>query len=147
MQIVDVIASRGVGSSSCTAQRAHRHAARIDGLFIEAEPVLPGFRAPREVPEAIRLQLLLDDGAVANGDGSSGVFPGRAGVDPPVRADEQIRIVEQTIKPLLIGRSLDTFRPLAEEIDPSRLTVSGCTWPSAGRSARPCSTPWRWPAG
>ena len=117
MQIVDVIASRGVGSSYCTDQRAQRYAAHIDGLFIEGDPVLPGFKAPREVPEAICLQLLLDDGSVANGDGSSGVFPGRAGVDPPVRADEQIQIVEQTIKPLLIGRSLDVFRPLAEELD------------------------------
>ena len=117
MRIVDVLASSGVAASYCSDQRAIAQGAPIDGLFVGGEPVLPGFKAPREVPEAICLMVVLEDGQVATGDGSSVVYPGRAGVDPPARAEELIPVVRDVLRPRLVGASLDRFRPLAQEID------------------------------
>jgi methylaspartate ammonia-lyase len=61
--------------------------------------------------------LVLEDGQVATGDGSSVVYPGRAGVDPPARAEELIPVIRDVLAPKLVGTSLDRFRPLAEETD------------------------------
>lgn len=123
MRIVNVLASAGVAASYCSDQRAIQQGAPIDGLFVGGEPVLPGFKAPREVPEAICIMVVLENGQVATGDGSSVVYPGRAGVDPPARAEELVPAVRDVLAPRLVGTTLDTFRPLAEEID--ALQVNG----------------------
>lgn len=117
MQIVDVVATQGVASAFVTDQRAMRHATKHDGLFFDGDPVLPGFKSTREVPEVICIQLVLDDGSVAHGDGSSTVFPGRAGVDPPARAEILIPILLNTLAPMIEGRELTDFRSIANEID------------------------------
>ncbi len=117
MRIARVLASEGVGGSYCTDQDAIANGAVVDGLFVRGKPVLPGFRTCRDVASAVCLQLLLEDGQVAHGDGTSLVYPGRGGADPPFEAADLIPIVHEVAARHLVGRSLDAYRPLAREID------------------------------
>jgi len=121
MRIAQVLASAGVAASYCSDQRAIAQGAPIDGLFVGGEPVLPGFRSPREVPEVICVMLVLEDGQVGVGEGSSVIYPSRAGVDPPARSAELVPIVRDVLAPLLEGKSVDTFRALAEEAEAVRV--------------------------
>jgi methylaspartate ammonia-lyase len=132
VRIADVVVSEGVGASYCTDQVALQRGAK-DGLFILAEPVLHGFRAPREVAEVVSIHLLLEDGSVASGDCHSVYYPGRAGVDPPLRAGDLRPVVEQVVAPLLRGREIGAFREmnrrLGEELQRAGLRVgSALRW-------------------
>jgi methylaspartate ammonia-lyase len=131
MRIVKLLASEGVGGSYCTDQDAIAGGAPVDGLFVRGKPVLPGFRTCRDVASAVCLQLVLEDGQVAHGDGTSLVYPGRAGADPPFEAAELIPIAEGPVAKFLVGQSVDQYRPLAREID--ELRVDGTRLHSALR--------------
>jgi len=85
-----------------------------------APAVTPGFRAVREVAEALSVGLVLDDGRVAWGDCVGVAYAGKAGRDPVFRAREGEATIRRVVAPLLEGREVPAFRPLAEEID--RLT-------------------------
>jgi methylaspartate ammonia-lyase len=117
MRIAKLIASAGFGGSYCTDQDAVAAGAPVDGLFVRGTPVLPGFRTCRDVAKAVCLQLVLDDGQVAHGDGTSLVYPGRGGADPPFEAEELIPVAEGPAARLLVGRSVDEYAPLAREVD------------------------------
>jgi methylaspartate ammonia-lyase len=117
MRIAKVIASAGVGGSYCADQDAIASGAVVDGLFVRGKPILAGFRTCRDVANAVCIQLLLDDGQVAHGDGTSLVYPGRGGADPPFEADDLLPIVQGPVARLLVGRSLDRYRPLAREAE------------------------------
>ena len=123
MRIAKIIASEGVGGSYCSDQVAIANGAVVDGLFVRGKPVLPGFHTCRDVASAVCLQVVLDDGQVAHGDGTSLVYPGRAGADPPFDARDLIPSVEGVVADTLVGRSLDGFRPLARSVE--GLSVDG----------------------
>lgn len=82
-----------------------------------AAPVTPGFRAVREVAEALSVGLLLDDGRVAWGDCVAVAYSGKAGRWPPFRSAMGLKTVQQVVAPLLKGRELTDFRTLAAEVD------------------------------
>jgi methylaspartate ammonia-lyase len=82
-----------------------------------APPVTPGFRAVREVAEAVSVGLQLDDGRVAWGDCVAVEFSGKAGRDPIFRTEEGLATIEGTVAPMLEGRTLTTFRELATDVD------------------------------
>jgi methylaspartate ammonia-lyase len=113
--IADVVVSEGVGASYCTDQVALQRGVK-DGLFIVGPPVLPGFREPREVAEVVSIHLRLEDGSIASGDCHSVYYPGRAGVDPPVRASELRPLIEQMVAPVLEGAEVSTFRAMNQQV-------------------------------
>jgi methylaspartate ammonia-lyase len=82
-----------------------------------AAPVTPGFRAVREVAEAVSVGLQLDDGRLAWGDCVAVEFSGKAGRDPIFRTAEGLATIEGTVAPVLEGRTLTTFRELATVVD------------------------------
>jgi len=89
-----------------------------------APPLTPGFRAVREVAEALSVGLVLEDSTdpgappqVAWGDCLTVAYGGKAGRDPVFRAAPHVAIVEQEIAPLLIGQPVEAFRPLAAQVD------------------------------
>ncbi len=88
-----------------------------------ALPVTPGFRAVREVAEAVSLGLVLDDGRVAWGDCVAVEFSGKAGRDPVFRTQQGLAAVERVVAPALEGRELASFRELAAEVDALTETV------------------------
>jgi methylaspartate ammonia-lyase len=104
-----------------------------------ASPVTPGFRAVREVAEAVSIGLVLDDasidflrtgseragrgGPVAWGDCVAVSYSGRAGRDPAFRTDEGLAAIQRVVAPVLEGRPLTGFRELAAEVDALTETI------------------------
>ncbi|WP_426244984.1 methylaspartate ammonia-lyase [Nocardioides sp. LHG3406-4] len=98
-------------------QASIRAGATHDGFLYSDAPLTPGFRAVREPGMAVSLMLLLEDGRVALGDCAEVQYAGAGGrstlIDPDRLLDEAVR----GLRPALVGREIDGFRPLAEEID------------------------------
>jgi methylaspartate ammonia-lyase len=99
----------------------------------EAGPVTPGFRAVREVSEAVSVGLELDTGMVAWGDCIStvygswpGVAGGEAGPIPLFRTAAGLETIRQVAGPWLEGQNLTGFRELAAGVDGlrERVTIS-----------------------
>jgi methylaspartate ammonia-lyase len=82
-----------------------------------APPLTPGFRAVREVAEAVSVGLVLDSGQVAWGDCVAVSYSAKAGRDPVFRAADGLATIQQVVAPLLRGRTLGGFRELAAEVD------------------------------
>jgi methylaspartate ammonia-lyase len=79
-------------------------------------PVSPGFRAVREVAEAVSVGLILSDGRVAWGDCVAVAYSGKAGRDPVFRTADGLGTIHRKIAPALEGREVTSFREMAAEI-------------------------------
>jgi methylaspartate ammonia-lyase len=102
-----------------------------------APPLTPGFRAIREVAEAVSVGLVLDDGRVAWGDCIAVSYSGRAGRWPVFRTDEGLATIRDVVAPALEGRVLTGFRQLAAELDalaPPRLPADTTVGDSSRRA-------------
>jgi methylaspartate ammonia-lyase len=82
-----------------------------------AAPQTPGFRAVREVAEAVSIGLVLDSGQVAWGDCVAASYSGQAGRDPLFRSEPGVETIRRVVCPTLEGRALAGFRELAAEVD------------------------------
>jgi methylaspartate ammonia-lyase len=85
-----------------------------------AAPITPGFRAVREVAEAVSVGLVLDPGQVAWGDCVGGATPDQSGQAPVFRAAQGLEAIRRLVVPALEGRELTSFRELAATIDTLR---------------------------
>ena len=126
MKIVDVICAPGRTGFYFDDQRAIKGGAGHDGVFYVGEPVTEGFTAVRQAGEAISVMLLLEDGQIAMGDCAAVQYSGAGGRDPLFLAQDFIPVIEQYIKPQLVGREADDFRGLcammeAIEVEGKRL--------------------------
>jgi len=89
-------------------------------------PVTDGFRAIRQAGEAISVMLILEDGQMAYGDCAAVQYSGAGGRDPLFLAEDFIPVIEQYIKPQLVGKEANDFRGLcammeAIQVDGKRL--------------------------
>ena len=123
MKIVDLICSEGKTGFYFDDQKAIKMGAKHDGLFYIGEPQLEGFTSIRQAGESISVMLILEDGQVAYGDCAAVQYSGAGGRDPLFLAKDFIPVIENEIKPLLVGREADNFKALAEEFD--HLQVNG----------------------
>lgn len=123
MKIVDLVCSEGKTGFYFDDQKAIKMGAKHDGLFYIGEPQLEGFTAIRQAGESISVMLILEDGQVAYGDCAAVQYSGAGGRDPLFLAKDFIPVIENEIKPLLVGRDADNFKALAEEFD--HLHVNG----------------------
>jgi methylaspartate ammonia-lyase len=123
MKIVDLICSEGKTGFYFDDQKAIKMGAKHDGLFYVGEPQLEGFTSIRQAGESISVMLILEDGQVAYGDCAAVQYSGAGGRDPLFLAKDFIPVIENEIKPLLVGRDADNFKSLAEEFD--NLQVNG----------------------
>lgn len=117
MKIVDVICSAGRTGFYFDDQRAIKAGAGHDGFIYVGDPVTPGFTSIRQAGESISVLLVLDNGQTAWGDCVAVQYSGAGGRDPLFLAADFIPIIENHIKPALIGQELDQFRRLAEFVD------------------------------
>lgn len=117
MKIVNVVCSKGRTGFYFDDQRAIKAGAKHDGFTYVGETVTPGFHSIRQSGEAVSVMIILEDGQVAYGDCAAVQYSGAGGRDPLFLAEEFIPVIEQEIKPLLVGRELDSFRKLAGEVD------------------------------
>ena len=116
-RIVDLLLVPAVGGYYCEDLEALQARPIPGSDRYTAPPVTPGFRAVREVAEALSVGLVLDDGRVAWGDCVGVAYAGKAGRDPVFRAAEGETSIRRVVAPVLEGREVSAFRPLAEEID------------------------------
>ncbi len=117
MKIIDVICAKGRTGFFFDDQRAIKAGARHEGNAYFGAPMTDGFKAVRQPGEAISVMLLLEDGQIAQGDCAAVQYSGCGGRDPLFLADDFIPVIEQVIKPMLVGKEAGAFRPLAEMID------------------------------
>lgn len=126
MNISQVLFVPGSSSFYFDDQKAIKHGAGQDGFVYLGSPVTDGFRAVRQAGECVSVMLVLENGAVAVGDCAAVQYSGAGGRDPLFLAKNFIPFLERHIKPLLEGRSVDSFLDNARyfdtlEIDGQRL--------------------------
>jgi len=97
--------------SAIRAGRAH------DGFLYAGEPVTPGFAAIREPGVAVSVVLILADGQTALGDCAEVQYVGAGGRAPVVSVNELMAQLHDHVMPRLVGRTVEGFRAVAEEID------------------------------
>ena len=123
MKIIDVVCSAGRTGFYFDDQRAIKAGADHDGFTYVGSPVTPGFAAVRQAGESISVMLGLEDGQVAYGDCAAVQYSGAGGRDPLFLAKDFIPVIENNIKPQLVGREADSFKNLSEMVEAS--TVNG----------------------
>lgn len=123
MKIIDLVCSEGKTGFYFDDQKAIKMGAKHDGLFYIGEPKTEGFTAIRQAGESISVMLILEDGEVAHGDCAAVQYSGAGGRDPLFLAKDFIPVIENEIKPLLVGREIESFKSIAEEFD--HLVVNG----------------------
>ncbi|MBO5928920.1 MAG: methylaspartate ammonia-lyase [Clostridia bacterium] len=126
MKIIDIVCSAGRTGFYFDDQRAIKQGAAHDGVFYVGEPVTEGFRAVRQAGESISVMIILEDGQVAYGDCAAVQYSGAGGRDPLFLAEDFIPVIENYIKPQLVGKDADDFRNLcammeAIEVEGKRL--------------------------
>lgn len=89
-----------------------------------ARPISPGFRAVREPAQIVSVGLVLDSGQTAWGDCAGVAYSGKSGRFPVFRADQGLETIQRLVAPILRGKSVEQFRPLAAEVDQLTETVT-----------------------
>ena len=117
MKIIDVICSAGRTGFYFDDQRAIKRGAGHDGLFYTGKPVTEGFKSVRQAGESISVMILLEDGQVATGDCAAVQYSGAGGRDPLFLAEDFIPVIDNYIRPELIGKDADNFRKLCKDME------------------------------
>ena len=120
LTVVDVITVPVRTGFYADDQAAIRAGASRDGFRYIGEPLTPGFTSIRQPGEALSVLLVLDDGQVVHGDCAAVQYSGAGGRDPVFSAERAAADIAEFVRPLLLGRSLDSFRELTAEIDAVR---------------------------
>ena len=123
MKIIDVVCSAGRTGFYFDDQRAIKQGAGHDGMFYIGAPVTDGFRSVRQAGESISVMLILEDGQIAYGDCAAVQYSGAGGRDPLFLAEDFIPVIEQHIKPQLVGKEAADFRGLCAMME--AITVDG----------------------
>ena len=92
-------------------------------MFYTGAPVTDGFRSVRQAGESISVMLILEDGQIAWGDCAAVQYSGAGGRDPLFLAEDFIPVIEQYIKPQLVGKEAADFRGLCAMME--SITVEG----------------------
>lgn len=117
MKIIDVVCSEGKTGFFFDDQRAIKNDAQHDGFTYLGNPITEGFTSVRQAGEAISVMLFLEDEQVAYGDCAAVQYSGAGGRDPLFLAKDFIPIINEYIAPQLIGKELNSFKNLANEVD------------------------------
>ena len=117
MKIVDIVCSAGRTGFYFDDQRAIKGGAGHDGVFYVGDPVTEGFQAVRQAGESISVMIVLEDGQIAFGDCAAVQYSGAGGRDPLFLAKDFIPIIDQYIKPQLVGKEADNFRALCKMME------------------------------
>ena len=117
MKIVNVVCAPGRTGFYFDDQKAIKAGAVSDGAAYLGEPVTPDFTSIRMPGESISVMLVLEDGQVAWGDCAAVQYSGAGGRDPLFLAKDFIPVIDQHIKPVLVGKEADSFRDLTKMME------------------------------
>lgn len=116
MKIVELKAVGGMGGWYCDDKAAFVRGVEVDNYLVRGEAVTPGFRAVREVGEALCVMGRLADGRWALGDCMGVTYGGIAGRDAVFRADAGAEALNEVVMPALGSREFESFREADEFI-------------------------------
>lgn len=117
MDIVDVLFVKGFSGFYFDDQAAVRDGANHDGFTYIGRPETDGFSSIRQAGECISVVMRLSDGRLAKGDCTAVQYSGAAGRDPLFLADGYLPLLEERIKPRLVGRKAEDFLENSRWID------------------------------
>lgn len=117
MKIVDVVCAKGRTGFFFDDQRAIKKGAVKNGEIYEGETVTEGFKTIRQAGEAISVMLVLEDGQIAYGDCAAVQYSGAGGRDPLFLAENFIPVIDEYVKPHLVGKEADSFKNISKEIE------------------------------
>ncbi len=117
MKIKDVVLSEGLTGFYFDDQQAIKKGAKQDGFVYVGSPKTDKFTQIRQKGESVSIMLILEDGQVALGDAAAVQYSGAGGRDPLFLAKDAIKLINEKLKTLLIGRNVDTFKENAEFFD------------------------------
>ena len=117
MKITNVVCAPGRTGFYFDDQKAIKMGAVSDGNAYLGEPVTPGFTSIRMPGESISVLIVLEDGQVAWGDCAAVQYSGAGGRDPLFLAKDFIPVIDQYIKPALVGKEADSFRDLTKMME------------------------------
>ena len=116
-RVADILAVPIVSGFYTDDQAAIREGRTRDGFRYTGRPVTPGFHHVRQPGEALSVLIVTDDGAVAHGDAASVQYSAAGGREGPLSAESARELVESVVAPMLVGRKLGAFRPVAEAVE------------------------------
>lgn len=117
MKITQAHFVSGFSSFYFDDQKAIKTGAGQDGFVYVGKAVTDGFREIRQAGECVSVLLVLDNGAVAVGDCAAVQYSGAGGRDPLFLGANFVPFLEKYIKPLLEGRTVNTFLANARYFD------------------------------
>lgn len=117
MKIRDALFTAGKTGFFFDDQAAIKAGATQDGFVYLGEPRTEGFHAVRQAGESISVLLILENGQTAAGDCAAVQYSGAGGRDPLFLAEHYIPLLEEQIKPLLIGLEAEDFLANARYFD------------------------------
>ena len=109
MKITQAHFVAGYSSFYFDDQQAIKKGAGQDGFVYIGQAVTDGFREIRQAGECVSVLLVLDNGAVAVGDCAAVQYSGAGGRDPLFLGANFVPFLEKHIKPLLEGRTVNSF--------------------------------------
>lgn len=124
MRIVDVICEPVRTGFYRDDQAAIRAGATHDGFLYRGSPLTPGFDTIRHPGVAVSVLLVLSDGQVALGDCAEVQYSGAGGRAPVLDVNDMLSEIRESVTPALLGRSVEGFRNLAEEIESYPLSTA-----------------------
>jgi methylaspartate ammonia-lyase len=116
MKIRDVLCAPGLGAYYYDDQAAIRAGAARDGFLYAGKPRTAGYARVRQPAECLSIGLRLEDGTVAWGDALTVQYSGAADREPLFVPAAATEVVRTRIAPRLVGRTLDSFVDLADEV-------------------------------
>lgn len=121
MKIKNILFTKSYTGFYFDDQKAIKKDAIHDGFLYVGEPLTEGFEKIRVPGEAVSIQLVLEDGSIAQGDCAAVQYSGAGGRDPLFLADRYIPFMETHIKPLLLEKEITTFKEMASVFDNVRI--------------------------
>ncbi len=117
MRIVDLICVPTRTGFFRDDQAAIRGGVDHDGFLYEGSPVTEGFERIREPGVSVSVMLVLSTGEIALGDCVEVQYAGAGGRARAMESESVVHEIDDVVRPLLVGHSIDTFRALAGAVD------------------------------
>lgn len=124
MKIKNVHFVPGQSSFYFDDQAAIKAGAIKDGFIYEGSTATDGFMNVRQPGESICILMEMENGQLAEGDCAAVQYSGAAGRDPLFSAKELIPILEEHVKPILLGYDVKNFREATTFFDTLKIRGS-----------------------
>jgi methylaspartate ammonia-lyase len=124
VDIIDVVTAEGMGGFFYDDQAAIRSGAECDGFLYRGSAATVSFDAIRMPARSLGVGLVLSNGTVAWGDMMTVQYAGAAGRDQVFQPSVARAVVEDLLRPRLLGLQLKSFRlACATVLAPMRSTA------------------------